>query len=257
MADLNASESGSNGDDLAIGIIGGIGPAATVKFMSRVLALTPARFESDHVRMLVDCNPKLPDMNAAALGNSRDAVRRLQESGRWLADAGADVLVVICNAAHCFEKELRQALDVPLLSMIDASCDSAAVLNDSGRGIGVLATDGCVRADIYGRALRMRSLDEITLSGPDMRVFLQGLRMIKSDEGSKDAIRQLDYCAARLVDAGASSIIVACTEAAIALNDCQPRVPYIDPVEELARVTVATAKQVSLDHHLQRDASES
>ena len=85
-----------------VGVIGGMGPAATVHFMGRVLALNPARSDQDHVRLIVDNNGAVPDRNAAIRGEGPSPGPVLAAMARGLQAAGARVLVMPCNTAHAF-----------------------------------------------------------------------------------------------------------------------------------------------------------
>ncbi|PWJ85125.1 Asp/Glu/hydantoin racemase [Mesorhizobium loti] len=96
-----------------VGIIGGLGPMATVAFMNSVLEYTPIKSNRDHLHMIVEWNPKVPDINSAVLGTGPSPAAALAASGRRLETAGADFIVMVCNAAHVYEDELRRG-----------SCDS-------------------------------------------------------------------------------------------------------------------------------------
>lgn len=96
-----------------------LGPMATVAFMNSVLEHTPIKINRDHLHMIVDCNPTVPDINAAILGTGPSAAAALAASGRRLETAGADFIVMVCNAAHVYEDELRRAVAVPFISMAE------------------------------------------------------------------------------------------------------------------------------------------
>src|SRR5210317_2431954 len=103
---------------LTAGVLGGMGPDATVDFMAKVIAATSAETDQDHARMLVDHNPKVPNRQAALLGNGEDPGPVLAAMAKGLQEAGADFLVMPCNTAHVFEQSIISAVDIPLVSII-------------------------------------------------------------------------------------------------------------------------------------------
>ena len=105
-----------------IGVIGGMGPDATVDLMRRVIEATPADDDADHIRMIVDNNPKIPSrMKALIDGTGEDPAPVLAAMARGFETAGADVLVIPCNTAHHYLPAIRAAVRVPVVDMIALS----------------------------------------------------------------------------------------------------------------------------------------
>ena len=109
-----------------VGVLGGMGPDATVDFMSKVIAATPAEKDQDHLRMLVDSNPHVPNRQEALLRGGEDPGPVLAAMAKGLQAAGADFLVMPCNTAHAFKDAIIEAVDIPLVSIIDVSVDACA-----------------------------------------------------------------------------------------------------------------------------------
>lgn len=105
--------SGSSERSLTVGVLGGMGPEATVDFMARVLAATPASVDQQHIRMLVDHNPCIPDRHAAIAGTGPDIGPGLAAMAQGLEAAGADFLVMVCNTAHAYNDAIRDAIHIP------------------------------------------------------------------------------------------------------------------------------------------------
>ena len=128
-----------------VGVIGGMGPDATVDFMSSVIGFTEAARDQDHVRMLIDNNPRVPCRQEALLGDGDDPGPVMADMARGLEAGGADFLVMPCNTAHAFADAIRDAVSIPLLSILDvtvAACQGHAA-------VGMLATRGCLDAGVY------------------------------------------------------------------------------------------------------------
>jgi aspartate racemase len=129
-----------------VGVIGGLGPAATLDFFDRILKRTKALRDQDHLRLIIDNNTKVPDRNAASKGEGPPPGSVIAASARGLQDAGAEFVVMACNAAHAYETEIRAAITVPFISMIEAT---ANVVSDLGaKRAGVLAADPCLVANL-------------------------------------------------------------------------------------------------------------
>src|SRR5687767_7815525 len=120
-----------------IGILGGMGPAATVELMSRIIKRTAAKDDRDHIRMLVDNNPKVPSRIAAIIeGTGADPLPELKRMASGLQLAGADFLVMACNTAHYYQAELAASVDIPFLSILDVTARHLAAHHPRAARIG-------------------------------------------------------------------------------------------------------------------------
>jgi aspartate racemase len=133
MADEAAQSS------LVLGVLGGMGPAATLEFMNQLHAFTPAKCDQDHIRVIMDLNPKVPDRNVP--GSGAGAV--LAEMAGALAGAGAQVLAMPCNTAHAHADLIQRASGLPLIDLIETGANAARDLG--ARRVGVLGTKGALR----------------------------------------------------------------------------------------------------------------
>ena len=122
-----------------VGVLGGMGPLATVDFMHKLLAATPATRDQDHLPLLVSSIPQVPDRTAAYRGEGASPLPALIASGRRLVDGGASMVVMPCNTAHLWFEPLQAALGVPMLHLVDAALAEAAVAV-GGAPLGLLAT---------------------------------------------------------------------------------------------------------------------
>jgi len=222
-----------------VGVIGGMGPAATVEFAARVQALTPAARDQDHLRLIIDCNPEVPDRNAAVAGEGPSPGPILADMARGLERAGAQLLVMPCNAAHAFADSVRAATGLPFIDLIETACDAA--LSAGPRTVGVLAADGCLNAGLYQRALAARRVEAVVCRPERQAAFMQLLYRIKAGDRSGAVRRQMRDLANDLVDRGASVLLGGCTEVPLVLTADDVEAPLIDSLEALARKTLAVA----------------
>lgn len=134
-----------------LGIIGGLGPMATAYLFERIVEMTEAETDQQHIEILVHNCPSIPDRTEFILGRSREnPLKPMAEVGKRLAE-WADVLAIPCITAHYFHRELQEAVSVPLIHGVR---ETALYLKKRGlKRIGVLATDATVEMDIFGQEL--------------------------------------------------------------------------------------------------------
>ena len=212
-----------------LGVLGGMGPAATLAFLARVQALTPARGDEDHVRVVMDMNPQVPNRHS----RPEAAGRALGEMAVRLRDAGAEVLAMPCNTAHAHAAAIRAA-GLPFIDMVAETAKAAKA--GGARRIGVLATPG--GEALYAEALAAEGVETVRLSEADRARFMTVVFGVKAGDvgpAQRAAMRDL---AAALVAAGAQGIIGGCTEAPLLLDAGDVAVPLTDSAEVLARACV-------------------
>lgn len=227
----------------AVGVLGGMGPAATIDFMAKVLrhSQVDAAREQDNVRLIVDSNPALPDRNAAVAGTGPSPAPQLAAMARGLAAAGAEMLVMPCNAAHAFAPAVVAATPLPFINMIEAAAAEVADRYPGVRRVGVLAAAGAADARLYETALEPLDIAAITPTDDVRDMFMRGLWRIKDGDlvQGREAVRQV---AEALIAAGAEAVIAGCTEVPLVLSPTDLPVPLIDATDVLAQQTVRSAR---------------
>jgi aspartate racemase len=226
---------------LTVGVIGGMGPAATIDFMDKLLKATGAEREQDNVRMLVDCNPHVPDRNTAAVEGSHPGPV-LAEMARNLERSGADFLVMVCNTAHAYEPDIRAAITVPFAGLITETANALRTDLPDARKAGLLAASGCLDAALYQNALTDRDVEAVLLSPPMQARFMELLYRIKRGDVSPSARAEMRALAEALIESGAEVVVAACTEVPLVLSRGDITVPLVDSTEVLVRRTLAYAR---------------
>jgi len=223
------------------GILGGMGPEATIDFMARVLATTTARRDQEHIRMLVDHNPPLPDRHEAIAGGDAGLGPQLAAMARGLEHSGADFLVMVCNTAHAFAADIVAAVSIPFISIIDVTLDALPPSGASPR-VGVMAAQGCLQAELYQRALEERGYLPVLWSEEELARFMDVIYRVKA--GERDAALQAAMLklAEALLERGAGTLVAGCTEIPLLLSQEQVAAPLLSSTDLLVRRTVALAK---------------
>jgi aspartate racemase len=225
-----------------VGIIGGMGPAATVDMMSRVIRATPATDDVDHIRMLVDNNPKIPSRIKAIMeGNGESPAPCLIAMAQNLVAWGADFLAIPCNTAHFYYDAVQSAVDVPVLNMIDLAVAAIVSKNSSVRRPGLLASTGVLMTGLYKKRFEKKGLALITPDDPGQKKVMTAIRQIKTGHYGTREIETVNAVASELTTAGADVLIVACTELSIISSVLKSNVRIFDTAQILAEAVVQAA----------------
>jgi len=228
-----------------VGIIGGMGPKATVDFISKVIDLTPANGDADHIRMLIDNNPKTPDRQAAIKGDDTAVRSALAAMARGLQSAGAEFLVMPCNTAHAFIHEAIETIDIPFVHIVEETVKEIELDHPETRHVGVLATDACLVAGVYQKELSVADKTSILPDVDGQQECMTLIGRIKAGDTSPDVQNRMIVLANQLIAAGAEAVIAGCTEIPLVLKNSDITVPLISSTDILAKRTVAIATGVS------------
>lgn len=225
-----------------VGVIGGMGPEATVDFMRRVIRSTPANDDSDHIRMIVDNNPKIPSRIKALIdGTGESPGPAMAKMAVNLASQGAGVIVIPCNTAHFYYDEVSAAVEIPVLNMIDLTVEAVISENPEIKTAGLLASDAVIKTGLYAKAFQDRSIS-LCIPSPRFQENLMSsiLRIKRGDVGPgvKDG---LTTAADDLIKQGARVLLVACTELSIIADGVALGARVYNTSQALAEATVRAA----------------
>lgn len=223
-----------------IGILGGMGPQATILLMQRIVDAVPAADDKDHIPLIVDSNTQVPSRIRALIeGNGENPGPVLADMARRLETAGATALAMPCNTAHYYAPDIAKASSLPFLNMIDLSGDVAARAQTAGGKVGILASPAVRTIGIFDRALAERGL--VAAYAPDQDALLSAIRSIKKN-GDTPAVRGLlNNASSSLRDEGADLQLIACTEFSIVADAVAEGVTAIDTLDVLVTEIVRFA----------------
>ena len=214
-----------------LGVLGGMGPAATVAFLARVQALTPAEGDADHLRVVMDMNPQVPDRNT----RPGEAEAELAGMALRLKAAGAEVLAMPCNTAHA-QKAGIEAAGLPFIDMIAETVGAARATG--ARRIGILATPG--GEALYRGALEAAGLEPVVMQGGARDGFMACVYAVKRGDTGTDQRAVMRSLGEGLIAAGAQAVIAGCTEVPLLLAAEDLAAPLVDSAEVLAAACVRT-----------------
>ena len=225
-----------------VGVMGGMGPEATVDFMARVIALTDSNGDQDHVHMIVDQNPTVPDRQAAIREGTDDVSDALGAMAKRLEDAGADFLVMVCNTAHVFIDGVYASATIPFIHLIEEAVKEIDLVSPDARRVGVMATTGCLDAGIYQDAITASGREPIVPEPHAQEKIMDLIQAIKGGDQGERVRLAMQNSANELVDRGADAIIAGCTEIPIVFEGENCGVPVVSSTGVLAKRTLDLAK---------------
>ena len=227
-----------------IGILGGMGPKATLDLFHKIIKLTPAKKDQDHLRIIIDNNPKIPDRTAAILGKGENPLPALQETAQNLEKAGADFIIMPCNTAHYFISEIQKSIKIPILNMIKETAHHVKSIFPSVKNIGLLATKGTYKTKLYNSFFNAKNIEILIPTPPEQDKIMDLIFMVKSGILSEEMKSQIINISEEQIKKGAQAIIAGCTEIPLILKDKDIKVPIIDPTNILAKRAVEEAKNI-------------
>ena len=219
-----------------LGIVGGMGPLATAMLFEKIATLTQVTRDQDHIRILIDSNPQIPDRTAHIVAQGQDPRYELIATAKHLEAMGADFLIMPCNTAHYFFDDITRGLSIPFLHMVNETAHHIATHFPETQKVGILATEGTCAAGVYDRALKKQGLIPLTPE-PSMQQHITDLIYgIKAGEtlsldGFMEAVEALKAC-------GATCFVLGCTELSVAQKLHGFSGPFVDPLTVIATAAI-------------------
>ena len=227
-----------------LGLIGGLGPAATVDLFNKIVKATPAKTDQEHFKLVIEENPQTPDRTACLLEGKTDPTICLYHSAKRLEEDGCDAIIIPCNTAHAFLPYMKRYLKVPFVDMQQTALEDIATRFKEPR-IGLLATSGTIKTGIYSKKAEAMGLPLFT---PDEEHQKLVMSAIYGPQGAKAGFTE-GVCRDELLSAAeylvreyaCNVLILGCTELPLILDEtdefpiADSRVAIVDPTAVLAR----------------------
>ena len=224
------------------GILGGMGPQATVDLLQRIINNTPARDDSDHIRVLIDNNPKVPSRIDALIHETGPSpLPELIDMAQQLEKRGADFLAMPCNTAHHYYPALSAAVGIPFLNIVEESLEHVAHQVGGKLTIALLASSALPKIRLFEPVAQRLGAHLLYPHASDQRDVMQLIKDIKAGAGSTGQIENLGSVIQRLEGRGAHCVLIACTELSVVAGQLNATLPVYDAAEILASAVVRTA----------------
>jgi aspartate racemase len=228
----------------AIGILGGMGPEATVDCYSRIIANTPAKKDQEHLRVIIDSNPKVPDRTAAIISEGESPVPVLVAGCRALEKAGAEFIIIPCVSAHFFLDEIQPQVALPILSIFDVVTEAIISDHPQIKTVGLMGTTGTIAGGLFQKRLDADNIKTLVPDETQQTKMMAAIYDIKNSQPVRSRAQitsDLTAAAESLISGGARGIIAGCTEIPLALKQEHLSVPYFDALTIMARAAILEA----------------
>lgn len=221
-----------------IGIIGGMGPLATIDLYEKITFNTKAEKDQDHIHIIIDSYPQIEDRTAYILHGGKNPKDKLIESAKRLENAGADALIMPCNTAHFFAKDIEKEVSIPLIHIVKSTAEAIKNKYPKANKIGLIATTGTLKSGVYANILKdygfhIIELDE-RLENDIMDCIYKGVKAGKTEE----YVPLFQKCVDKITDMGADVLIAGCTEIPILVPHIKSKIPVVDATLELALAAI-------------------
>lgn len=216
-----------------LGILGGLGPAATAEFLRLLAVMAPAGRDQEHPRIMMYSNPQIPDRSSSIMGTGPSPLAALKEGLFQVCEWGADMVAVPCNTAHYFINTFREELPVPLVHIVESTVDMAR--EQSPEGAWLLATEGTIQSRIYQEYAESMSYKLFSPSSECQREIQESIELVKANQLEAGGIR-LQGAVQKLWVEKTVPVVAACTEIPLAYAASQlPRELCISSLGALAK----------------------
>jgi aspartate racemase len=225
--------------ELTVGVLGGMGPYATLGFLQCILDYTPAKKDWDHIHTITDNNPQIPSRTRAFLFGEADPVPMMIESANCLRESGADFVVLPCNSAHYFLPRVQQETDVPFIDMIEET--SKAVLSEKVNVVGVLAGEVTAQGGLYEARLESHGVSVLQVTDAEQMLVRDIIEDAKQNKIDEATYKKMTGLIDVLVGRGAEAVILGCTEFPLVMGGVTAQCPIIDSMSVLAKAVIRRA----------------
>lgn len=223
-----------------IGIIGGMGPMATVDLFEKITHLTNASKDANHIHVIIDSDTGIPDRTAAILGLGPDPTSELILAAKRLENAGADILLMPCNTAHYFYPAVQAATKCPILHMLRLTAEE--IKSRGNIKVVLLATDGTIKTGIYSKLFDENGIDYMLPNASEQRLVMSLIYDgVKADNEDYYDVEPIKKALEDMRGRGADAFVLGCTELPIAFEDYELDFPTVDPTKVLAKNAVIAA----------------
>lgn len=221
-----------------VGIIGGMGSLASVDLYKKIVLLTSAKCDQDHILISIDNNSQIPDRSEFIFGKGENPLPFLIDSANRLKNSGCEAICLACNTAHFFAKDIVKNCDIRLLNMIEITVNALKDRYPNVKNVAVIGTTVTRKTKMYDRNLEKFNINSVDISEQNqqniMECIYKGVKAGKIKEYAKlfnETIKSID----------ADVFIAACTEIPILLPYLKENIKFVDATEELAKEVIKFA----------------
>ncbi|MCK9443923.1 MAG: amino acid racemase [Tissierellaceae bacterium] len=222
---------------MALGILGGMGPQATCQLFQRIIKLTNAENDQDHIHTIIDSNTKIPDRTEYILGNGKDPRPEMIKSIVKLEAMGVDNIAIPCNTAHFFYDDIKKYTKVNIINMIYEAGNYLRKNNKEDKEYLLLATEGTYKTRVYEKYFNAMGLNILVPDDRDKKILMTWIYKVKSSAIDIE-LKEFEELVSKYTEAKDIPIIIGCTELSVLVEEIKYRKKYFDSMTILAKKCV-------------------
>lgn len=226
-----------------IGILGGMGPSATLHLFELIIRLTKAEKDQEHITTIIYNNPATPDRTDAIFNRGPSPVEELIKGAVNLEKAGADFILMPCVTAHHFLNQVEKEVEIEFVHLLRETLDYILGYPGNLKRIGLIATTGTIKTRLFQDMFEKSGL-QIVVPGPHAQeLFMEaiyGKNGVKNGNREESRLMLLDVLE-QLKLQKVDAVIAGCTEIPLLLEQKDMAVPFINPLRILAEIAIQKA----------------
>lgn len=225
-----------------LGILGGMGPAASAEFVSRLIQQTPATCDQEHIPFVLWNEPRIPDRSTSMRNGDNRPLLWLLQGIQALKTVGCDHIVIPCNSAHFWYDDMIK-MGVPITHIVDSIADELRALQLENATIGIMGTQGTIEYGIYQSRLEQQGWKCIVPDRAEMDFFVQpAIDLIKADKIVESQLLLMKVIHS-LIDRGAKAIVLGCTELPLAIRITQEEnTPIVNSIDSIVQAVLKQSR---------------
>lgn len=218
-----------------VGLIGGMGPEATIDLMQKIIRATPAKADQEHIRLLVDSNPQVPCRVKAILGNGPNPGPVMAKMAKGLEMMGAEILAIPCNTAHYYLEYVKNIVNIPVVNIIEETVN--VLVKDKVKDVALIASTALLKTKLYQNQINRAGINLILPTEKYQQMIMETIFAVKSANFVK-AKKCYDEINSYINNMGAKSVILGCTELPLIIKEGNYSCKFYDPTKILALAIV-------------------
>jgi aspartate racemase len=230
--------------DKVVGILGGMGPEATIDLFSGIVEESNAKNDYDHLRIIIDNNPKMPSRQDAILNGGENPGPAMADTARNIERAGADFIIIGANTAHYFYDYVKNAVKIPVLHIIDEAVLETIRVVNKVKKVGVLATDGAMKTRMYQDSFKKFDIEVVEVPNEIQELVHNSIFSFKYHGVTNENLEMMLKAANFMIKNGAEALIMGCTEIPLILRNQKFSVKLIDPNDVIVKIAVKYSKNI-------------
>ena len=234
-------------ENKVVGILGGMGPRATVSFLDKIISLTPAKKDWEHLHVVVDNNTKIPSRTRHYLFKEESPVPRIIESCKKLESWPVDFIAMPCNSANFFLPDIQPEIRVPILNIMKITANNLKKLSPKINRTAVIGGRITYAERTYQKYLEEIGIEYIHHDEELQKRIEDAIEHIKVGQDEKKSYEEWENIKSELTNRyNAEAIIMGCTEFGCIYDGINPdtqEIPVVDSSTELAKEIVKIVKK--------------